>query len=116
MYGNGIASEGPEDFGAATWAMQAEKLWEQESAYTVEQADRLREWQERDGNKRLVEHLATTPDVVRLLRTFLMLGAFTKAQRVRVVHLIREAGVARAALLEENSVLSAYLRSKARVA
>ena len=112
LYGNGIASEGPEDFGAATWAIQAERMWEEETAYTVDQADALRQWQQRDGQHRLVEHLATSPEVVTLLRTFLMLGAFTKSQRVRVKHLLREASEARAKLLQENSILAAVLRSR----
>lgn len=114
LYGNGFASEGPEDFGAATWAIQAERMWEEETAYTVDQAESLRQWQQRDGQHRLVEHLATSPEVVTLLRTFVMLGAFTKSQRVRVRHLLREASEARSKLLQENSFLAAVLRSKAR--
>lgn len=116
MYGNGVASEGPEDFGASTWAMQAERAWEKVPALTVEQAEWLRHTQRAEGQRRLVEHLATHPEVVRLLRWFLALRAFTKPQKRRVTSLLYEAGEARKKLLEENSALAAHLRSKARVA
>lgn len=115
MYGNGWASEGPEDCGNQLWGLSLDR-WMEDAEQSVESAGRMREYQAFDAGRRLVEHLAIHPEVVTLLRLNLMRGTFLKGQSQEVRRLIRESEKVRSKLLAENSVLAATLRSRRRVA
>lgn len=109
--GQGLYRNGPEDFGNQLWSLSLDR-WMDDAEQTVESAERLRVWQEFDSNRRMVEHLAITPETVGVLKLGLLRGAFTPAQVKRVRSLILQAAAVRSKLLAENSVLAAVLRAK----
>lgn len=111
LYGNGFASEGPEDFGNQLWGLSVDH-WLEEAEQSVETAERLRVYQAHDAKRRMIEHLAVSPNVVKMLHLAILRGAFTTRQRTRVLAIIRDAERCRCQLLAENSRLAASLRAR----
>lgn len=113
LYGNGYASEGPEDFGNQLWGLSVDR-WMEEAEQSVGTAERLRVFQAHDAKRRMIEWLAVTPTAVKRLHLSILRGYFSVAERTRVLAIIRQALDCRDKLLQENSRLAAHLRATAR--